>query len=503
MAARRKSALLAQGKERRLDGTGWPWRVRLYAPPAGRLELPDQVQGARRRGRAVEAGPASSQHRGRGAKDLRSGGGGARPRAGSTGQREGASDPHDRSARRRVHRRQQAPRHGAPHDPGSRVSRECARLVGHRPRARREVASRGQPAGSRSSLQDGAFGPRARGRARRPCGHAQVRVASGVAGSPIRSAGRSGDPTILGAAGRDDAVRRPMPAPRDQPGEGDGRRSRRTVRTGGTDPLLTRLPHFGTKIRVAGFGGLRLGEQDGLRAIDVFFGRGYAQVNGRWITPRYSPGFRGPVKNHTLHEVPLPKSLMRDELLPRVKQLLGLPTKATLQQVINAQEAERQRRASLAARERHKSVAWWNYPVALEDELWIFVGTATALPVRPEAHNERWHRVRVWVEENEPGQRLAQDHRLPQPPSPCRYQVVPRRARRALGGRRPIPRRQAHHRPQPLRPPRRGRPTRFRRQTREPVKTASEAVQLQTHVVDDEAPALGVHCEVDAANLVR
>lgn len=29
-AARRKSTLLAQSKERRLDGTGWPWRVRLY-----------------------------------------------------------------------------------------------------------------------------------------------------------------------------------------------------------------------------------------------------------------------------------------------------------------------------------------------------------------------------------------------------------------------------------------------------------------------------------------
>lgn len=35
MATRRKSTLLAQGKERRLDGTGWPWRVRLYASPPG------------------------------------------------------------------------------------------------------------------------------------------------------------------------------------------------------------------------------------------------------------------------------------------------------------------------------------------------------------------------------------------------------------------------------------------------------------------------------------
>lgn len=36
MARRKKSTLLAQRKERRLDGTGWPWRVRLYAPGASR-----------------------------------------------------------------------------------------------------------------------------------------------------------------------------------------------------------------------------------------------------------------------------------------------------------------------------------------------------------------------------------------------------------------------------------------------------------------------------------
>ena len=170
----------------------------------------------------------------------------------------------------------------------------------------------------------------------------------------------------------------------------------------GTDPLMTRLPLFGTKIRVAGFGGLRLGEQNALRAIDVFFEHGYVHVNGSWITPRGQAGFRGPVKNHTLHEVPLPRSLMRDELLPRVKELLGLPAKVSLQQVINAQEAERQRRAALSRREKDKALAWWNYPVPPEDELWLFVDTVTGLPVKPEMHNERWHRVRAWVEENDP-----------------------------------------------------------------------------------------------------
>jgi integrase len=170
----------------------------------------------------------------------------------------------------------------------------------------------------------------------------------------------------------------------------------------GADPLMTRLPLFGTKIRVAGFGGLRLGEQNALRAIDVFFDRGYVHVNGSWITPRRQAGFRGPVKNHTLHEVPLPRSLMRDELLPRVKELLGLPAQASLQQVVNAQEEERQRRATLANREKDRNLAWWNYPVPPEGELWLFVDTVTGLPVKPELHNERWHRVRGWVETNDP-----------------------------------------------------------------------------------------------------
>ncbi len=170
----------------------------------------------------------------------------------------------------------------------------------------------------------------------------------------------------------------------------------------GTDPLMTRLPLFGTKIRVAGFGGLRLGEQNALRAVDVFFDRGYVHVNGSWITPRRAAGFRGPVKNHTLHEVPLPKSLMHDELLPRVAALLGLPADAAMQRVLNAQEEERQRRASLANRENDRSLAWWNYPVRPGDELWLFVDTVTGLPVKPEMHNERWHRVRAWVDEHDP-----------------------------------------------------------------------------------------------------
>ena len=170
----------------------------------------------------------------------------------------------------------------------------------------------------------------------------------------------------------------------------------------GTDPLMTRLPLFGTKIRVAAYGGLRLGEQNALRASDVFFERVYVQVNGSWITPRHWDGFRGPVKNHVIHEVPLPHSLMHVELLPRVKELLGLPANASLQQVLNAQEEERQHRATLAAREADRTLAWWNFPVPPVEEQWIFVDTVTGLPVRPELHNERWHRIRRWVDANDP-----------------------------------------------------------------------------------------------------
>lgn len=68
------------------------------------------------------------------------------------------------------------------------------------------------------------------------------------------------------------------------------------------------------------------------------------------------PASRGPVENHSLHEVPPPKPPhARRPPPPGVKELLGLPVTASLQQVIDAQEAERQRRVSLTAREKATS----------------------------------------------------------------------------------------------------------------------------------------------------
>jgi len=173
---------------------------------------------------------------------------------------------------------------------------------------------------------------------------------------------------------------------------------------GSDEPLLARYPLLGTQIRVAGYGGLRLGEQLALRAIDVSFEDGWLFVNGSWVTPRRQDGrgHRKAVKNRVLHEVPLPQSLLINELLPRVKELLGLRESASLQEVIHAQQAERDRRTEAARELGDPTIHWYNLPVEPADEHWIFIDTGTDLPTRPEAFNNRWHRVRRWVETHDP-----------------------------------------------------------------------------------------------------
>lgn len=161
---------------------------------------------------------------------------------------------------------------------------------------------------------------------------------------------------------------------------------------------LRRLPLLGTQIRVAAYGGLRLGEQLGLRAVDVFFERGVVSVNGSWTQPRIADAkaFRGPVKNGLIHDAPLPASL-RAQLLPRCAQLLGLPHDASVKQVVQAQTAERVRRGRLAG----SLERWWELEVPPEDEQWLFIDSDTGLPPRTELFNDRWHRVRRWLATND------------------------------------------------------------------------------------------------------
>jgi integrase len=166
----------------------------------------------------------------------------------------------------------------------------------------------------------------------------------------------------------------------------------------GPEPIR-RLPLLGTQIRLAAYTGLRLGEQLGLRAIDVDFTRGVVSVNGSWTQPRLADAaaFRGPVKNGLVHDAPLPGSLRR-ALLPRCAELLGLSPDATADAVAKAQSTERARRGKQAG----SMDRWWELAVDPTEEQWLFIDTETGLPSRTELFNNRWHRVRRWLAANDP-----------------------------------------------------------------------------------------------------
>lgn len=162
---------------------------------------------------------------------------------------------------------------------------------------------------------------------------------------------------------------------------------------------FARFQYLATRYRVAGYGGLRLSEQLGLRAIDVYLDEGSVFVNGTWTQPRGkdSPPFRGPVKNRQVHRVPLPASLMTEMIEP-CRIAMKLPSGSSTQQVMNAIAGERQRRARLAPNPDR----WWEVAVDPADECWLWIDTYTGLPMRTEGHNTYWHKVRRWVDKNDP-----------------------------------------------------------------------------------------------------
>jgi hypothetical protein len=402
MAGRTKSALLAQGKERRLDGTGWPWRVRLYAPPPGGtsyqviFKAPDGEgepwkRVLRRANNEAEARKIFAQAEA--ALDTEQAvPASATVRATRTIAALGAEYIEDSIQRGKAPRTIQGRE--------SRLNAHITPAIGDVPVAKWRVEhSRKVTERASKTIHS------ARGREDLRGAMAAMRKLAWRLGWLDRTIDPLDGLEIGRSTVLQDATTHyvdPRLRPETRQVKAMAAAADKLCGADGTDLLMTRLPLFGTKIRVAGFGGLRLGEQNGLRAIDVFFERGYVQVNGSWVTPRHSEGMRGPVKNHVIHEVPLPRSLMHDELLPRVTELLGLPADASLQLVLNAQEEERQRRAALAAREPDKTLAWWNYPIRPAEEQWLFIDTVTRLPVKPELHNERWHRIRRWLDRNDP-----------------------------------------------------------------------------------------------------
>lgn len=402
MAARKKSTLLAQGKERRIGGSGRPWRVRLYAPPPGETTYQVYFKAPVAEGepwkRVLRRASTEDEARtifdqAEAALDTEQAMPPSAPeRAGRTIATLAAEYLKDSEQRGKAIRTIEG-----------RESRVNAHII---PTIGDVLVSKWRLEHSRQVIEKGSKTIHA------PRGREDLR---GTLAAMRKLAWRLGwldrsidplDGLELGRSAVLHGATTHYVDPRLRPETRQMLAMARGADTlcgpEGTNPLLTRLPLFGTKIRVAGYGGLRLGEQNALRPIDLFFDRGYVQVNGSWTMPRHSVGFRGPVKNHVLHEVPLPRSLMHDELLPRVKELLDLDADASMQRVINAQEKERQRRARLAAREANTTLAWWNYPIAPHEEQWLFIDTATGLPVRPELHNDRWHKIRRWVDKNDP-----------------------------------------------------------------------------------------------------
>ncbi|MBT9254423.1 hypothetical protein KMZ32_01785 [Phycicoccus sp. MAQZ13P-2] len=168
----------------------------------------------------------------------------------------------------------------------------------------------------------------------------------------------------------------------------------------GRNEAVLRIANYGTLLRVAGYGGLRLAEQLGLRAVDIFPDQGWLEVNGSWVDPRAPEvEHRGPVKNWKLHRVPLPGSLML-ELLPVIARSLGLQENASQQQVVNAQLRERARRTKLGA--SSGKTPWWAVEVDPAEEQWLFVDGSTGLPPSQEFLNTVWHKTRRELERRDP-----------------------------------------------------------------------------------------------------
>lgn len=102
----------------------------------------------------------------------------------------------------------------------------------------------------------------------------------------------------------------------------------------GTDPLMTRLPLFGTKIRVSASAACASASRTGC-----------GPSTSSWIaatststapgSPAQSARLPGSGEEPRAPRGPPPKSLMHDELLPRVAVLLGLPADAAMQRVLN------------------------------------------------------------------------------------------------------------------------------------------------------------------------
>ena len=161
----------------------------------------------------------------------------------------------------------------------------------------------------------------------------------------------------------------------------------------------------GLQLRIAAFQGLRLGEQLGLRAIDVIIEDRQLHVNGSWKRQRArtnrptSAPYRGPTKTRKDRRVPY-RASDHAGIVRACADAMGLARDSTEVQVIAAIQVERDRRTDLLGTQKGKrwdgrpARAWWEVTIPPDEEFWLFTPPGWAIPWTNERFNDEWHRVR-------------------------------------------------------------------------------------------------------------
>lgn len=218
MATRKKSHLVAQGKERRLDGTGWPWRVRLYAPPPGGTSFQIKFKAPAGEGEPWKPVLRRANTEAEARQIF------AQAEAALDAELEAPAKKAVRTSRTiralgEAYLADSLRRGKQPRTLEQRESKLNAHILPrHRISPRLEVAGRAQPRGHGEGREDDPLHPRPRGPARPARGDAQARLASRLARSDDRPSGRTRHRSTDGPAGHHHAVRRPAPPPGDPPG---------------------------------------------------------------------------------------------------------------------------------------------------------------------------------------------------------------------------------------------------------------------------------------------
>ena len=148
-------------------------------------------------------------------------------------------------------------------------------------------------------------------------------------------------------------------------------------------------------IAIAAFCALRLSEQLALRAIDVDLRNRRLDVNGVWKVEAKAAvrgdrrrRWRSPqTKNGMDRTVPYPGRL-HPQLVESCRMALGMHANASEEEVANAIEAERERRAAM-----RKDGDWRRVQLPLADESWLFVDQ-TGVPPTKERFNDMWRLIR-------------------------------------------------------------------------------------------------------------